>query len=379
MKICLINNLYKPFNRGGAERIVELLSEGLKKNGDEAFIITTKPADITSEADIYRIKSRYFDLGKMPESLRLFWQLFNVFNFINYFKVIKILKSEKPDLVITNNLMGLGFLIPAAIKRLKIRHFHILHDIQLLHPSGLLLYGEEEKISSLPSKIYQKINSYLFKNVNLVISPSNWLLKEHRSAGLFDESESIILPNPVGKKIIFKSPLKNSRTKFLYVGQIEDHKGIIFLINAFININTGKAELTIVGSGDKSAEIAELAKEHYNIKIIGKKSSVEVEQLMKDSDCLIVPSLCYENSPTVIYEALSHDLPVIGSSLGGVPELLDENDRLLFKPKDGISLTEKINWAINHPHELQYIIRRISGKIEECDTETYIKLLKNHL
>ena len=43
MKICLINNLYKPFNRGGAEKVAETIVDGLIKAGHEVFIISTKP------------------------------------------------------------------------------------------------------------------------------------------------------------------------------------------------------------------------------------------------------------------------------------------------------------------------------------------------
>jgi len=40
-------------------------------------------------------------------------------------------------------------------------------------------------------------------------------------------------------------------------------------------------------------------------------------------DVLIVPSLCYENTPTVIYEALAHGIPVIVSDQGGMKELVE--------------------------------------------------------
>ena len=43
MKICLINHLYRPFVRGGAENVVENIADGFIKNGDEIIVITTKP------------------------------------------------------------------------------------------------------------------------------------------------------------------------------------------------------------------------------------------------------------------------------------------------------------------------------------------------
>ena len=84
--------------------------------------------------------------------------------------------------------MGIGFLTPLAISNLRIKHLHTLHDIQLLHPSGLMDYGKEEKLNSFFAKTYQFINRYLFKNCHLVISPSDWLLNEHLEKNFFNKT-----------------------------------------------------------------------------------------------------------------------------------------------------------------------------------------------
>ena len=117
---------------------------------------------------------------------------------------------------------------------------------------------------------------------------------------------------------------------FLYVGQIERHKGVELLINAFKKLE-GDYGLLIVGPGSMLEELKENTKD-ARIKFLGSKSKEEVRELMQKADCLVVPSLCYENSPTVIYEAFANNLPVIASDLGGIPELLDEN--CLFKPEE---------------------------------------------
>jgi glycosyltransferase involved in cell wall biosynthesis len=57
----------------------------------------------------------------------------------------------------------------------------------------------------------------------------------------------------------------------------------------------------------------------------------EVKKIMKAADCLVVPSLCYENYPTVILEARGVLLPVIGSNFGGIKEMI-KNEKFLFIP-----------------------------------------------
>ena len=45
MKIAIINNLYKPYNKGGAERVCESMIKDLQASGNSCFVISTKPKD----------------------------------------------------------------------------------------------------------------------------------------------------------------------------------------------------------------------------------------------------------------------------------------------------------------------------------------------
>ena len=152
MKICLINNLYKPYIRGGAETVVELIKDGLEKDRHEVVVITTKPifgdhAEATRELGVYYIGGVYFNLNKIPKVLRLIWHLIDMFDIGGYLRVKKILKKENPNVVMTHNLKGISYLIPRAVIGLNMKHIHTLHDIQLLHPSGLMFYGKEKIIN----------------------------------------------------------------------------------------------------------------------------------------------------------------------------------------------------------------------------------------
>lgn len=384
MKICLINNLYKPYSRGGAEKIVELMSEGLEKDGHNIFIITTKPFLKIQKNNnkIYYIKALYYNIYKIPIFLRLFWHMADMFDIGSFLKVRSILKQEKPDAVITHNLKGIGFLIPRAIKSLGIKHIHILHDIQLLHPSGLMEYNKEEKINSIFSKLYAKICCKLFNSPNIIISPSKWLIKIHNEKKFFKNSKCVVMPNPAclakDKSKIFQKKT-NEKFKFLYVGQIENHKGIIFLINTFNNFLKNYAknncELIIAGSGTKIKKAKQLAKKNKFIKFLGQKNKQEIKKLMENSDCLIVPSLCYENSPTVIYEASAIGLLTIASRIGGITELIHKLGGILFTTKNKNSLMRKMEWSIKNSNKIQKITTKGKEKIKKFKTENYIKQL----
>jgi len=398
MKICLINNLYKPYARGGAETVVELTANGLKNKSCDVFIITVgrrrktkraraewtpkaRPSRADARQEIYYIDGIYYDLNKVPKFLRLFWHIWDMFDVGSYFFVRRVLKKEKPDIVMTHNLKGVGYLVPAAIRGLKIKHIHALHDIQLLHPSGLMFYGKEKIIDGTFAKVYRFMCRRLFGSPDAVISPSEWLLSEHIKRGFFQNSKKAVLPNPMKEG---RRPTNSGRRgsfKFLYVGQIEEHKGVLFLINAFRRFEFGKnfpkggakPELLIVGDGSKSKQAEELAAGDENIKLLGRMKNGEVMELMRISDCLVMPSLCYENSPTVICEAISAGLPVVASRIGGVPELAEKD--LLFEPENERDLIRKMELAFERGRRRRAAAK--PPKLNGFDIENYVgNLLK---
>lgn len=383
MKICLINNLYKPYNRGGADKVVENTTNGLEKSGHDVFVISTKPILSRLAPNIsnhnYYISSVFPYLNKIPKTLRLLWHFWDCFNLPNYFKIKEILKKEKPDIVITHNLKGLGYLTPKAIRSLKIKHIHYLHDIQLIHPSGLIFYGEEKKIESLFSKIYLSASKALFNSPNTVISPSKWLMSLHEKRNFFPSSRKIILKNPA----IIKPSKKDLREikekiKFMYVGEIENHKGVFLAIKAFLNLNKKikNIEFNIIGKGSKSEELKKISKKNKNIKILGWQNNEKVRKIMNKSDFLIMPSTCYENSPTVIYEAISERLNVIASKLGGNIELIEDFGGLLFEPDNINDLAEKMNYGIKNLGEIKKATLRGREKMKDINLENYIKKIE---
>ena len=328
-----------------------------------------------------------------------------MFNFVSYFKIRKILKKEKCEAVITNNLMGMGFLTPLAIRSLKIKHLHIAHDIQLIYPSGLMYYGKERVIDSFFAKIYTSICNYLFASPPTVIFPSVWLKDLYLKRKFFANSKINVLPNPVDfTKTVISTPaiepgeksLKDENCKykgflskpalseanviemtikisfkFLYLGQIEKHKGIFLLIEAFNKLKAKypEVELLIVGTGSKIKIVQECASINNNIKFLGWPGDEEADKLLFSCNCLVYPSLVYENCPNAIQRALMADLPIIASNLGGIPELLGARAGILFKPAKADDLTEKMEWIIKNKNNSR-AYTKVSFK-----TENYIKKL----
>lgn len=222
MKIAIINNLYQPYNKGGAERVCQSLISDLENEGHACFVISSKPKnreEINTKPLTYYLSSEYYNLSQKSFPYRFFWQVANLFNFNQGQKLKNILQNEKPDLIITNNLMGIGLWTFRIIKKLDIKHQHILHDVQLFYPSGLIIFGQEKKANSLPAKIYQTIVKKIIASPDTVISPSQWLLEEHLKRGYFKNSIKKVQANPINieRVEVEKKKTKKTLISFLWV------------------------------------------------------------------------------------------------------------------------------------------------------------------
>lgn len=384
MKICVINSLFDPYSRGGVEVVVENIIEGFHTAGHEVFLITLgrkKEKESARPCIIYRIKPvnifSFIDIQKKPFFIRAPWHVIDAFNISGARQVKEILENEKPDIVMTHNLKGIGYLIPRMLKKLKIKHVHYIHDVQLSRPSGLMLYGQEKPFLIL-DKIYEKTCRYFFGSPDIIISPSKWLMEYYSKRGFFYNSKKMVLPNPIKgiKENILKESRDVNKTTFLYVGQIEKSKGIIFLVETMKKMEDKNWILKIVGEGailDRVRE-ATYGDDHFQIYGYMKHSGLSI--MYNQADFTIVPSLCYENSPTVIYESFSHGVPVIASDIGGVAELVKDNvNGFTFVPGNEENLLEVLKYCLAHSEEREKLSKNSFETIKEFALEKYIQKL----
>ena len=98
-------------------------------------------------------------------------------------------------------------------------------------------------------------------------------------------------------------------------------------------------ELVIAGRGPLEQEVRQAAESDPRIDFVGYVTGVEKDALLASADCLLIPSLWYENAPVAVIEAAAYQLVVVGSRIGGLPELVDEGRTgFLFEPGDAYGL-----------------------------------------
>lgn len=155
--------------------------------------------------------------------------------------------------------------------------------------------------------------------------------------------------NEVSNEVLIQRLIKinknSSKTIFGLIGHYSaDYKGIDVAIKALAHISPllGDWEFQIVGSGDpiKYIKLAKKLKVVHNIKFIGRlQSGGPIYNWLDSIDIYLQPSLV-EGLPRALIEAMSRGCPSLGSTVGGIPELLNEEQ--ISKPSNSIELAENI-------------------------------------
>jgi glycosyltransferase involved in cell wall biosynthesis len=137
--------------------------------------------------------------------------------------------------------------------------------------------------------------------------------------------------------------VKKDTFDILYAGNLSPEKGIRLLLAALRDIKEDFVRLHIAGGGIEQKQVEKSAALDQRIIYYGRQAPSVIKQLLSKCDFLVIPSIWFENFPTVVIEAFSFGLPVIGSAIGGIKEQISEGGNgYLFPPGDIGALKEKI-------------------------------------
>lgn len=394
MKIGVFTNYYPPSERGGAELVAQRVADELSSRGHQVFVLSTKAFSGWSSlrprmtANHVERVYRFFpfnlyhvsNASKWPLPFRLLWHIIDLLGPIPHTLIDRLLVQEEPDIILTHNLKGLGVRSSRCVQEKKVRHIHTLHDVQLSIPSGLMLYGQETRWvnTGFLRRWYERLAKYVIGSPDIVVSPSHFLLNFYRNRGFFSETSVAVLPNPAPKisqkaqtDQMFSGPVR-----FLFVGQLEPHKGLLLLLDAILKLDI-PFELHIAGDGSLGHQITERAKKDIRVFFHGFISLEHIKKIMVRSDAVVLPSLCYENSPTVVYESFQMGVPVIASNIGGIPELIEDGKNgLLFEPGSVEALAFALRQFVESREKFASQRSAIRHEAEKYAIEKYVDQLE---
>ncbi len=198
---------------------------------------------------------------------------------------------------------------------------------------------------------------------NRIIAVSEEVRQHHIRLAQFDPQKTITMYNGIDLSRFHQPPANNIREEFniapdapllLTVAVLREQKGIQYMIEAMQKIITTAlaAKYLIVGDGSYADQLHQAVQQHgLTDHVIFTGARQDIPQILAASDIFILPTLL-DALPTVLIEAMAASTPIVASSVGGVPELV-ENGRngLLIPPAEPDALAQSCLQLLQNPEE----------------------------
>ena len=357
MRILLVNKFH--YLRGGSEKYYFELAKLLKNHGHTVAFFSMKNENNIKTGDReYFVDEIDMNTGSKFEALNV------IYSKKNKALMEKALEEFKPDIVHINNFQRqLSASIIDAVKEKNIPLIMTAHDLNPICPASIMLYNGEVCEDCITKGYTSCIKKKCIKN-SMLKSVLGYIEKKYYDLHkMFCKVDCIISPSEFNKNQLLKGKLKcnditvihnfvneTEKTDYtlgdcaFYFGRLSREKGILNLVEAINNIPG--ARLMIAGDGPEKENIQAYIKEHKlenRITLLGYLNQNDIRENIRKCRFVTVPSICFENCPYSVLEATEIGKPIIGSKIGGIPELVKDDVNGYTYAYDSIdSLTDKL-------------------------------------
>ncbi|KKR20262.1 MAG: group 1 glycosyl transferase [Parcubacteria group bacterium GW2011_GWE2_39_37] len=367
MRVLLVNKFN--YLKGGADKyfieLAELLNQG---RVETAKFCMAYEKNLPDKDSGYFLKKIDFNDFKFSFIFKYLSRILFSFEAAKKFELL--LNDFKPDIVHIHNIYHqISPSILMVAKKHKLPIVMHLHDFKLLCPN-YKMYTQDQVcerckggkffnctkyrclknsyvkslLATIEMYFHHKILRIYEKNIIQFIAPSEFVKNKAIEWGIPAEKISLL---PYFIKLDEFTPDFTVGNYWLYFGRLEKEKGIYTLLEAINMVNDGK--LKIVGIGSESENIKKYIIENNlssKVELLGAKYGQDLKLLIAQARAVIVPSEWYEVSGIVNLEALALGKLVIASNIGGIKEIITDNQTgLLFTPGSVSELAEKMKIA----------------------------------
>lgn len=234
---------------------------------------------------------------------------------------------------------------------------------------------------------------WALKNSNKITTVSNALYERTTKELGINKNKVVMIPNGVDtdrfhlrnrKEAKKQLGLNQNKKYLLFVGQFHEVKGLEYLIEAIAILKKRGSlsfETILIGDGPQGYTIKQWLQEKgltNDVLVLGQRPNNEISAWMNACDFFCLPSK-REGMPCVILEALSCGLPVIASRVGGIPELVSEDNGILVEPQNPHALADAIETAFKRKWDKPNISKQMEKFSWSRAAESYIEIFEQAL
>ena len=384
MNILSVNKYF--WKKGGSETVFFGEKQLLESHGHQVI-----PFSMQSSQNLETPFSKYFVTEVNYTEKGLYNKISAASKIIYSFearrKIESLLRDHSPDLAhfhifqhqISPSVFG-------PLQKRKIPILLTLHDLKPICPNYKMLTNgrvrEECKgkrfynctlnrctKGSLLGSLTNTLEMYFhylmgyYQSVDYYIAPSQFIKNKFIDFG-FPESKMKYLPN------FIDAPRHADGSRddryVLYFGRLSHEKGLPTLLRSAKS--TPRIRYRIVGNGPLERELQEWTEREKlsNVIFHGYQTGNTLKKLLEGASCVVLPSEWYENCPMSLLEAFASAKPVIGTDIGGIPELIENGeDGIVVPPGDHQALADAIRTLWENPEQAKAMGQAGFEKVKE--------------
>lgn len=421
MRILIVSHGYPPNKAAGAELRAERTARGLIARGHDVAVIAVESTQHTSRdfewvdqvQDGVYVRRLFYDLGSNPDPFRasydhpqltqaiedlvITWMpdLLHVFSgYLTGKSTARVAETHRKPLVVSltdywwlchrinlvrSNGERCTTRTPAACARCHAetqRRFRV--PAQLAPTLADNFWSLAEHASVLGNAVgtsqqTRRENELIpaLQSADALLAPSQYLADVYIEAGVDPSRVHVSRQGVDVATCLLRRPSATLRVG--YMGQVKAHKGVDLLVEAW-GILSGDRPRSLVVYGSDAGEpgygamLRDKLAQFDNVAWPGAFKRPEVWQILSEMDVLVVPSRWVENSPNTILEAQAVGVPIVGSNLGGVAEMVQhEGNGLVFAVDDAQDLARQLQRLLDEP-ELLDRLRRSPMSFKNMET-----------
>lgn len=287
-------------------------------------------------------------------------------------QIQRLIEEFRPDIVHLHNIYHqISPAILPAIRKHGIPIVHTLHDYKLVCPNYLLRTGGEvchrcergqyfqavryrclhgslawSLVAALEMMLHARFRIYQ-RHISRFIAPSRFLLERAVASGIAGR-QLVHIPYFLYADEWSKTAAGEG-TYIMFLGRLAEEKGLFTLLAA---MQKAPMPLLIVGEGPMKSAVATVIKNRNlaHVRMAGHLTGTALAEAMKGARFVVAPSEWYEVFGQIIIESFAMARPVVATSLGGIPEVVEEGvDGLLVPPGDPRALANALQWLWHRP------------------------------
>jgi glycosyltransferase involved in cell wall biosynthesis len=260
------------------------------------------------------------------------------------------------------------FSLPTGLMALYVHWVLKKPYVIALRGSDVPGYDESAWFMAPLHRLLRPLTRYLWRHASAVTVLSNSLMQLARQT--LPDIDYKLIPNGIdGTRFPQKVGSQNfAKIRLITVCRMVTRKGLEHLIQAMRELQNSEIDLWLLGGGREQEQIAKLVQEFGLEECVWMPGYIRRDALTNyylQADIFVLPSLS-ESFGQVLLEAMSTGLPIVATTVGGIPEIVHpDRGGVLIPPGDSGAIVEAVRSLVASPEQMAQMGRYNAAYVRE--------------